>query len=77
MHHKAYCASIWAFQRSEGIIVRASKLMLCGCVLGVAFFDAHAQSGPAPIPTLESVTPMGILTQDPQDNPPTAKPATK
>ena len=42
-----------------------SRLMTYGCVLGLAFCNVYAQSGPPPIPAVQSVTPMGIVTQDP------------
>lgn len=45
--------------------MRAPTLMICGSVLALAFCDAHAQSGPPPIPVLQSVAAMGTVTQDP------------
>jgi hypothetical protein len=44
--------------------VRASTVMLWSA-LGLACCDVHAQSGPPSIPALESVMPMGPVTQDP------------
>lgn len=45
--------------------MRASKLMLGGCALSLSVGNVFAQSGPPPIPTIQSVTPLGIVTQDP------------
>ncbi len=36
-----------------------------GLVLSLFCFAAYAQSGPPPIPTVQSVTPMGLVVQDP------------
>jgi hypothetical protein len=42
-----------------------AKLLLGAGVLSLACFVAHAQSGPPPIPSVQSVTPMGIVNQNP------------
>ncbi len=46
-------------------LMHFSKFIVRALVLALTCIAAYAQSGPPPIPPIQSVTPMGIVTQNP------------